>query len=260
MNGRTALGAGRLAGAALLALGLVACAGEDDSMLEIVGSLEGARFADEHHDDDHEGEEHGDEESGDAEHGDEEHGDEETEADHVEPAPVAAAAEEPEPEPAAVAAAPTHDPNDGVKAVRPANLPKGLQYLAFDDVAWPDYEPLDMRDVDAEAYGTDQFPAEVARLNGAHVAFDGYMVPVDFEDRRVTNFILSRYLPGCCFGVMPRMDEWIEVEVQIDGGVEYFPYQIVRVTGTFEVGEVLDDYGYVRSIYRIKADEVEEQL
>jgi hypothetical protein len=42
--------------------------------------------------------------------------------------------------------------------------------------------------------------------------------------------------------------------------LEYFPYQVVRVIGTFEVGEKLDDYGYVRSIYRLRADEVDEQL
>jgi hypothetical protein len=162
----------------------------------------------------------------------------------------------PDPAPGATA---THDPEDGVQAVAPPDLPDGVRYLAFDDVAWAEYEPLDLRDIDADAFATADFPAPIRALDGARVAFDGYMVPVDFEERRVTSFILSRYLPGCCFGVMPRMDEWIEVEVLDEDGVEYFPYQIVRVTGAFEVGELLDDYGYVRSIYRIRADDVEEQ-
>jgi len=91
-------------------------------------------------------------------------------------------------------------------------------------------------------------------------AFDGYMIPVDFAERKVTTFLLSRYVANCCFGAMPRLDEWIEVEVSAPGGVDYVPFRVVRVTGSFEVGELLDDYGYVRSLYRMKADSVEDQL
>jgi len=223
--------------AAVGLVGLLAggCSGGGGDAYEIVGSLEGASFAP--------------------------------------PAPSATTETPVEPEVAALeptvvaalekpAAAPQsgHNPGDGVKAVKPVHLPDGLRYVSFEDVGWPEYEPLDMREVDAQAYATSEFPEAIRTLDGARVAFDGYMVPVDFENRRVTSFILSRYLPGCCFGVMPRMDEWIEIEVKIEGGVEYLPYQIVRVIGTFEVGESLDDYGYVRSIYRIRADEVDEQL
>jgi hypothetical protein len=67
-------------------------------------------------------------------------------------------------------------------------------------------------------------------------------------------------MAGCCFGAMPRLDEWVEVQVGVGGGVDYIPFQAVRVTGPFEVGEVLDDYGYVRSLYRMKAESVEDQL
>jgi hypothetical protein len=227
------------------ALGLVwllagGCSGEDGAAYAIVGSLEGASFAPAAP------------------------GLRAPDAAGIDGDAIAETAVEPAAaalEPAAVPAPKSgHNPGDGVKAARPAKLPAGLRYLAFEDVTWPEYEPLDMRDVDAEAYPTSAFPEAVRGLDGARVAFDGYMVPVDFENRRVTSFILSRYLPGCCFGVMPRMDEWIEVAVEIAGGVEYVPYQVVRVIGTFEVGEKLDDYGYVRSIYRIRADEVDEQL
>jgi hypothetical protein len=216
------------------------CSGEDGEAYAIVGSIEGASFAP-------------------AVPGMRAPDAGGVDGDAIAETPVEPAVAALDP-PAAAPLKSGHNPGDGVKAAKPAKLPAGLRYLAFEDVTWPEYEPLDMRDVDAEAYPTSAFPEAVRGLDGARVAFDGYMVPVDFENRRVTSFILSRYLPGCCFGVMPRMDEWIEVAVKVEGGVEYVPYQVVRVIGTFEVGEVLDDYGYVRSIYRIRADEVDEQL
>ncbi len=157
-------------------------------------------------------------------------------------------------------AGPAENPAHGVKAVRPADLPADLRYLTFEDLSWPEYEPPELRGLDEEELPLAAFPEGIRALQGVRAAFDGYMVPVDFADRKVTSFILSRYLAGCCFGAMPRMDEWVEVAVEVPGGVDYVPFQVVRVVGTFEVGEVLDDYGYVRSIYRMRAQAVEAEL
>ncbi len=175
----------------------------------------------------------------------------------VEPEPSATPDADPPP---AIPPPGGHGSGHGVTSAPPAeNLQEGTSFITFEDVAFPEYEPPELREVEDEVLELSEFPEAVLKLNGTEVAMDGYMVPVDFEDRKVTSFILSRYLPGCCFGVMPMMDEWIEVEVLEEEGVDYFPFQIVRVTGEFEVGEVLDDYGYVRSIYRIQAEKVEEQ-
>ena len=38
----------------------------------------------------------------------------------------------------------------------------------------------------------------------------------------------------------------------------FLPYGTVMTTGTLHVGEVFDEYGYVRSLYRIDADSVVE--
>ncbi|MEM7305347.1 MAG: DUF3299 domain-containing protein [Planctomycetota bacterium] len=146
------------------------------------------------------------------------------------------------------------------EAAAPADLPEGVTFLTFEKISWPEYEPPELREIEDETLLLSDFPEHLQQLDGERAALDGYMVPVDFEERKVTSFILSRYLPGCCFGVMPLMDEWVEIEVLVEGGVDYFPFQTVRVMGEFEVGEVLDDYGYVRSIYRMKSNSVEEQF
>jgi hypothetical protein len=185
----------------------------------------------------------------------------------LDPGPPPAAAEAPaapaEPAPAAPGppAAPRgENPEHGVKASAPAHLPEGTRYLTFEDVSWPEYEPPELRDVDEEILPLSEFPEALRELDGTRAAIDGYMIPVDFANRKVTSFILSRYLANCCFGVMPRLDEWIEVDVLVEGGVDYVPFRVVRVTGELEVGEVLDDYGYVRSLYRLRAEDVEDQL
>ncbi len=136
-------------------------------------------------------------------------------------------------------------------------LPEGVVLATWDDLMVPDYEPPSPLDPDDGYTKEDLFPAEVLAFDGRRVAVEGFMLPTDFKGSRVTAFVLSPYPPGCCFGGMPGMDEWIDVEVDDPNGVEYFAYRTVRVIGTFEVGELLDDYGYVRSIFRQRAQTVE---
>ncbi|MCZ6598663.1 MAG: DUF3299 domain-containing protein [Planctomycetota bacterium] len=168
--------------------------------------------------------------------------------------PEDVAPEEEEAPPVAARHAPGHGASGEARI-----LEGGLRLLTFEEFAFPDYQPPEMRAAEEELLALTDFPEKIQGLHGLEVAMDGYMVPVDFEDRRVKSFILSRYLPGCCFGVMPLMDEWVEVAVADEEGVEYHPFQIIRVKGRFEVGELVDDYGYVRSIYRLDAAGVEEQ-
>jgi uncharacterized protein len=136
-------------------------------------------------------------------------------------------------------------------------LPDGVVLATWDDLMVPDYEPPSPLDPDDGYTKEDLFPPEVLAFDGRKVAVEGFMLPVDFKGTRVTAFVLTPYPPGCHFGGQPNMDEWIDVEVTDPNGVEYFSYRTVRVTGTFEVGEMIDDYGYVRSIFRQQADEVE---
>lgn len=106
----------------------------------------------------------------------------------------------------------------------------------------------------------DLFPERVLQLHGERVAIEGYMTPMKYDEEsdRIVTFALSRYLPGCCFGMSPGYDEWIEIEVLAEGGVEYMAYGTIVVTGKFEVGEVLDEFGYLSSIYRLEADSIKQ--
>ena len=133
----------------------------------------------------------------------------------------------------------------------------GASLVTYDDVALPDYDSTPTFDDEARKSSEEIFPDRILGLDGEKVAMDGFMLPLDFENKAITAFVLNPYPPGCCYGgAMPRMDEWIEVEVEDPDGCPYYAYRVVRVTGTLEVGEVIDAYGYVTSVYRIQADDV----
>ncbi|QDU65947.1 DUF3299 domain-containing protein [Engelhardtia mirabilis] len=139
-------------------------------------------------------------------------------------------------------------------------LEEGVELVAFDDLMLPDYVPPAVLDGDDDEQrdAADLFPEEIASLDGERVALEGFMMPLEFSGNRVTAFVLSPYPPGCCFGGMPMLDEWVDVSLTDDEGVEYFAYRVVRVTGDFSVGEELDDWGYVTSLYRMQSDKVEK--
>ena len=82
------------------------------------------------------------------------------------------------------------------------------------------------------------------------------MVPYEYDDDGVYSFTLVRDQAMCCFGAAPRMNHYVSVVMAGDQRTEPFDLDPLFVRGRFSVGEVAED-GYVTSIYRIVADEVE---
>ncbi|MFT7677013.1 MAG: hypothetical protein ACI8QC_000990 [Planctomycetota bacterium] len=79
------------------------------------------------------------------------------------------------------------------------------------------------------------YPEEVAALDGTEVKIVGYMIPLEWSDKKVTEFMLVRDLAACCFGGIPRPDEWAFVSLPEGEGVEYFVYVPVLVTGKLKL-------------------------
>ena len=140
-----------------------------------------------------------------------------------------------------------------------ADVGEGIEWIDFDRLAVPDYSGEPTFDDEARPAREDIFPEGVLALDGERVAIDGFMMPIDWVpgSREVAAFILSPYPPGCHFGNVPRMDEYIEATVQDEAGAPWLAYRAIRVIGTLEVGEEIDDYGYVMSIYRLDVESVE---
>ena len=139
----------------------------------------------------------------------------------------------------------------------PSRLPRleveeGMLDLA--SLAVPGYDPPELRP-DRRPWPLERFPAEVRALDGQRIATRGYPIAAELERGEVRRFLLSRYPPGCCFGSVPVLDEWIDVRAP--DGVDPLPPEVpVTVEGVLEVGEVQDAQGFAQSLYRLRAGAV----
>ncbi len=105
---------------------------------------------------------------------------------------------------------------------------------------------------DAPPVPKNQIPETIKRLDGKQVAIRGFMVPTVFENDGVRSFILVRDQALCCFGVMPKMNEWLDVRMKDDRKAEFFPDRPITVVGKLEVGEQYEG-NIVLSVYRMEA-------
>lgn len=101
----------------------------------------------------------------------------------------------------------------------------------------------------------DQIPAPVKALTGKKVAVQGFMVPVKVEKGATKQFLLVKDQSLCCFGRMPRMNEWVSVKMTGDKSARFIGDQPITVFGTITVGEEYEK-GEVLSIFRMEADDV----
>ena len=151
---------------------------------------------------------------------------------------------------------------DAVKAPAqaPAAVPKAgagpVAELSFAQLASFVYRPPDPY-AENPVPTKEQIPAPIRALDGRRVSLEGYMVPIRTRGNRVETFSLSRFIGGCCFGRLPRMNESVEVSLAPGETAEYIPHGVILVTGRFSVGEEKDEYGYVTSIYRMVGESVE---
>ena len=180
--------------------------------------------------------------------------------------------EEAEPEPEAkppadeaplVAA--TEPPPNLVELVQPiveardALLPEvieGYEGVSFDKLASFAYEvPLDPVTNKVElAKLNAQIPARIKSLDKKLVAIRGFMLPLKVENGLVTELLIMRDQSMCCFGTVPKINEWINIRMAGDG-VQPIMDQPITLMGQLKVGEVLEN-DYLVGIYEMEGDKM----
>jgi hypothetical protein len=101
----------------------------------------------------------------------------------------------------------------------------------------------------------DQIPAPIRAFSGKRVAVQGFMVPIRIEKGATKSFLLVKDQSLCCYGRMPRMNEWVSVKMTGDKAAKFIGDQPVTVFGKIDVGEEIEK-GEVLSIYRLEAEDV----
>jgi hypothetical protein len=102
-----------------------------------------------------------------------------------------------------------------------------------------------------------QIPDRVREFNDKKVTVTGFMLPVKMDGGLVTEFLLVKDPMMCCYGVMPRVNEWVVVKM-VGKGVA--PLMDVPITfeGQLKVGQIYEG-GYLTGLYLLKGEKRVEQ-
>lgn len=146
-------------------------------------------------------------------------------------------------------------PSQGQVAGAPASKP-GFASVGFDVLATFKYEvPEDAPATKTNAPAADpdtQIPATVKAFSGKKVAVKGFMLPLKVEGGLVTELLLMRDQSMCCFGTVPKINEWIAVKMT-SSGVKPVMDQAVTLYGTLKVGAMREN-GYLVGIYQMDGE------
>jgi hypothetical protein len=99
-----------------------------------------------------------------------------------------------------------------------------------------------------------QIPAKVSAFDGKKIVIQGFLLPVKMNGSLAVEFLLMRNQSMCCYGVPPKVNEWITV--QLNGlGVKPAMDQPIAVAGVLHVGPI-EENGCLAGIYRLDGEKV----
>src|SRR5688572_33412135 len=81
----------------------------------------------------------------------------------------------------------------------------------FDKLASFEFTPPE--DATKASSADAQIPERVRKFDAKKVTVTGFMLPVKMDGGLVTEFLLMKDQTGCCYGVMPKVNEWVVVKM-----------------------------------------------
>ncbi len=130
------------------------------------------------------------------------------------------------------------------------------EYLVtgFDRLASFNYDVPDVPATNAakQAELKAQIPAPVKSLDKRKVAVKGYMLPLKVEGGLITELLIMRDQSMCCYGTVPKINEWVSVKM-IGKGVKPVMDEPITLFGTLKVGEVFEN-GYLVGLYEMDGE------
>jgi len=100
-----------------------------------------------------------------------------------------------------------------------------------------------------------EIPETVRALDKKKIAIKGYMLPLRVEEGLITEFLVLRDQSACCFGAVPRINEWISVRMPKGKGVKPVMDVPIYFFGKLKVGAVLEN-DYLVGIYEMDGHKI----
>lgn len=104
----------------------------------------------------------------------------------------------------------------------------------------------------------DQIPPTVRKFNNQCIALEGFMLPLKVEDSLVTEMLIMRDQSMCCFGSVPKINEWVSIRMT-GKGVKPVMDEPVTIYGKLKVGEVREN-GYLVGIYEMDGERMGSRI
>jgi hypothetical protein len=129
-------------------------------------------------------------------------------------------------------------------------LTVGFDRLAAFQYTLPE-GPVDTNTV-VKVEASAQIPVTIQALNNQFISLKGFMLPLKVEKGLVTELLIMRDQSMCCYGTVPKINEWVSVKM-VGSGVKPVMDQAVTLFGRLKVGEMYEN-GYLVGIYAMDGE------
>ncbi len=136
-------------------------------------------------------------------------------------------------------------------AKAPEYAPVGFDKLASFNFIPPDTE-TGPTPAATSAKSNEQIPERIKAFDQQKVAVTGFMLPVKMDGGLVKEFLLVKDPMLCCYGVMPKVTEWVVVKMT-GPGVKPLMDTPITFLGKLRVGEIMEN-GYLTGIYLLEGE------
>ncbi len=128
----------------------------------------------------------------------------------------------------------------------------GFEQLASFEFTPPTYDTVGANGLSAVKKGAEQIPERIKQLDAQKVVVTGFMLPIKMKEGLVTEFLLVKDAMMCCYGVMPKINEWVIVKMK-GKGVPPLMDLPISFEGKLKIGELYDN-GYLTGIYLLEGE------
>jgi hypothetical protein len=102
-----------------------------------------------------------------------------------------------------------------------------------------------------------QLPDEIRKLNGQKIYLTGFLVPMTTDKEKVYSFILAQTRGSCCYGLVPKINQWIYVTMAPGQSTDPLMDVPVTVWGTLSVDDHFKQQKDGWCLYRMVSDKVD---
>jgi hypothetical protein len=156
-------------------------------------------------------------------------------------------------------AAPSKSPSAETSASGVDAMSEGQLVVGFDKLSGFKYEVPDENPESPFANGKKdpdtQIPDTIKAFSGKRVSLKGFMLPLKVEQGLVTELLIMRDQSMCCFGTVPKINEWVSVRMT-GKGIKPVMDQAVSLVGTLKVGAIREN-GYLVGIYQMDGERMD---